>query len=198
MLTNIYIKKKKFLLLVLSALLVLMNLSNGFAQLPNVVAMEYFIDNDPGFGSAIPITVSTPGNTINETFNVDLSSVSDGIHKLYIRTLDANGDWSHALVETFYKQGIGEVASPDPNLVQVEYFIDNDPGFGSGIPVSITAATDINETFNVDLSTVIDGLHKLYIRTKDDLGNWGHCHVQSIYKQGHWLPVKYWWPKWAH
>ena len=95
-----------------------------------MVQAEYFIDNDPGFGSGTTFSIPV-SNDINQTFNVDLSTVSDGLHKLHIRTKDDLDNWSHCHIKSIYKQGIGELASVDPNLVEIEYFIDTDPGFGN-------------------------------------------------------------------
>jgi len=56
---------------------------------------------------------------------------------------------------------------------KVEYFVDTDPGFGSGTNVSITAASNIsNLLVAVDISALPKGFHNVYLRSKDDAGNW--------------------------
>jgi hypothetical protein len=56
---------------------------------------------------------------------------------------------------------------------KVEYFVDTDPGFGSGTNVSITAAANIpNLLISVDIAALSKGFHNVYLRSKDDAGNW--------------------------
>ena len=64
-----------------------------FAQLPDIVAMEYYFDNDPGYanGISVPVVADT---IIEVNFNADMSAVSNGFHILYVRTKDETGKWS--------------------------------------------------------------------------------------------------------
>ncbi len=56
---------------------------------------------------------------------------------------------------------------------KVEYFVDTDPGFGSGTNIPITAAANIsNLLVTVDISALSNGLHNVYLRSRDDAGNW--------------------------
>ena len=103
---------------------------------PELQAMEYFFDSDPGFGSGTAVSI-TPGYTIDETFAVDISALAPGFHKLYIRTMDANNDWSLAQIHHLVKVSTGELPEA-ADLVALEYFIDEDPGFGNGSGVAIT------------------------------------------------------------
>ena len=56
--------------------------------------MEYFFDTDPGFGSAIPLTVNNPGDSIHVFQNITVPALSLGQHKLYVRTKNSDGTWS--------------------------------------------------------------------------------------------------------
>lgn len=59
-----------------------------------IVAAEYFIDTDPGVGSATAITL-TPGAFIDETLNIAIpNDLSAGDHLLHLRVLSSNGKWS--------------------------------------------------------------------------------------------------------
>jgi hypothetical protein len=58
------------------------------------------------------------------------------------------------------------------NVVQAEYFLDADAGFGQNKLVNFTPIADGSFTFTVDLAGVAAGFHKLYIRTKDSNGKW--------------------------
>ena len=70
----------KILLMVL-----LMQANNTTAQ-ANLTMVEYFLDNDPGYGNGTIITV--PANTTdyaNQIININPALITDGIHILYIR-----------------------------------------------------------------------------------------------------------------
>ena len=60
----------------------------------NIVRAEYFINEDPGFGLAIPIDIG-PGTTpsIDVNFTAVTDTLSPGYHSIYIRTLDELGVW---------------------------------------------------------------------------------------------------------
>jgi hypothetical protein len=60
------------------------------------------------------------------------------------------------------------------SVVQGEYFIDTDAGFGLNKLVNFTPAADGTFSLNVDLSSTPPGFHKLYLRTKDSNGKWAH------------------------
>jgi len=59
-----------------------------------IVAAEYFIDEDAGFGKNKKIDVSGGATVDTLTFEADLSSYEAGIHMLYVRAKDVNGKWS--------------------------------------------------------------------------------------------------------
>lgn len=58
-------------------------------------------------------------------------------------------------------------------ITKVEYFIDTDPGFGSGTSVTITSANNLTKNFTASLTGVAEGIHVLYIRAMDENGHWG-------------------------
>ena len=103
------------------------------AKAQTVSRIEYFIDTDPGFGlgTNVPVTATS---TINTSFNFAVSSLSDGIHLIGIRSQDQNLFWSLTQTNAFYKETIGS-SSALSNVVKLEYFTDNDPGQGMGVDV---------------------------------------------------------------
>jgi len=58
-------------------------------------------------------------------------------------------------------------------ITAAEYFVDADPGAGSGTPVSITAGTNVNFTAIIPATSLPGGFHFVAIRTKDAAGKWG-------------------------
>ncbi|HEY0039378.1 MAG TPA: hypothetical protein VGB71_01885, partial [Flavisolibacter sp.] len=74
--------------------------TSGFYIQPVAINMgaitqaEYFLDTDPGVGNGVPLTITTPGNTVTQNFMVTIPpSTLNGQHLLAIRVKDANGVW---------------------------------------------------------------------------------------------------------
>lgn len=63
-------------------------------------------------------------------------------------------------------------AGQDTTITKMEYFIDADPGVGNGTALSIPPLENVTFSFNVDISGYSVGYHKLYLRTRDNLGRW--------------------------
>lgn len=57
-------------------------------------------------------------------------------------------------------------------ITKVEYYFDTDPGFGNGISIPITAASDLTRDFAVPLTTISEGIHLFYVRAKSSTGLW--------------------------
>lgn len=168
--------------------------SNTPVTPPNIVKIEYFYDNDPGFGNGIDYPI-TAGQQINEMLlQLPLTSLAEGKHWVNVRVKDANNKWTTVVVRPFVKEPVETNAS----LSSFEYFIDTDPGFGNGTSVGITAQTSnlreaaVNTgitsgkvSANVNLSTISNGEHRLFVRAKDSKNKWGTVGVSTFYKQSH-------------
>ncbi|MFC2130958.1 RHS repeat-associated core domain-containing protein [Bacteroidota bacterium] len=145
----------------------------------DIVAVEYFFDDDPGFGSGTSISVSQ-SNFLNIETTISLSNVSLGLHRLYFRVMDADEQWSMAhsipvLVENTETEA--------PNLSELEYFVDDDPGFNNGESYSISDTKEIETEWDLDLSNVNPGLHRIYFRAKDANRNWSMAHSIPVLVQ---------------
>ena len=135
--------------------------------LPEIDRVEYFVDD----GSVINVPVTSSVDIANFNFNVNVEALSEGFHKLSIRSRNTKSEWSEVTIKSFYK-GVSPL-SILPNIDKVEYFVDTDPGFGNGRNVPVTAATDItSNNFNVSMGGLTSGLHKLYVRSRDVNGLW--------------------------
>ncbi|MEL6943560.1 MAG: T9SS type A sorting domain-containing protein [Bacteroidota bacterium] len=136
---------------------------------PTLQKAEWFIDSDPGFHRANRI-VFNANNEVEWTF--DLSNLSAGVHRLGVRVLDRNGIWSHTLIRPFLV-----LPRSNPNITYAEYFIDDDPGFGSAVTVPINSDT---VTWEIDLSDLEVGVHYLHIRTQQASGAWTHTLTRAF------------------
>jgi Secretion system C-terminal sorting domain len=150
----------------------------------NITRAEYFIDTDPGFGAGTTIPVTAAADIPSLAASINTGALTAGAHKLYIRTLNAAGSWSVTAMVQF-------VADFDPaypsapatilNIVKAEYFIDTDPGFGSGTNIPVTAATDIASLVaGINTASLTAGTHKLFLRTLNAEGRWSVTTVSQF------------------
>lgn len=151
----------------------------SYAQSTNITQIEYFLDSDNGFGQNTVLDVVAPDIDVTETILANILNTSLlGYHKLFFRTKDANGNWSHTV-----KKHI-EVVAPNShnNVVMGEYFIDEDFQFGTGTSFAINPEEeDIEQAFSAQiLASTPLGFHKLYGRVKDSKGNWSHTFRKNI------------------
>jgi hypothetical protein len=149
-----------------------------------ISAAEYFIDTDPGFGKATSIPISTPSsNIVNKSFNITISGLAEGIHKLYLRSRNDSGRWSITGWVVFYKPS-ADVSPSASNIVKAEYFFDTDPGFGKATNIPVTAAVNLqNINVAAGIDTLITGMHSLFIRSKNTNGTWSITNRVPFYKQ---------------
>jgi hypothetical protein len=145
-----------------------------FSNPGNLVQMEYFIDNDPGYGMATQRTV-TPGNNISQMFDLDVSGLGNGLHHFFLRVKDENGLWSVVQHTVFFTEDLSV-----GDIVKLEYFLDNDPGYGAGINIPVIGGKDVSKTFIIDLTGISQGIHQLCIRAKNSENRWSLVHTSPI------------------
>ena len=148
----------------------------ALAQDTNVVQLEYFFDADQGVGknTLLNVTLAADGTF---PFTPSISGLAVGYHKLYIRTKDSNGKWS------FTTKNNVEVFTPNAkvSILSGEYFIDVDPGFGLGMPVTVAAPDSmVLQNFPAVTAALAVGYHKLYGRFLDNFGRWSQTFRRNI------------------
>lgn len=155
---------------------------------PHILKAEYFFDQEPagGFGSGTNIPVVAGTAILGQNFSAATENLSTGLHNLFIRVKDANGLWSTASRTLFYKApALGDL----PNIVQAEYFIDSDPGFGNGIPIAFSSMAVVPAIpIKANVTGLTDGIHKFYLRVKDIHGKWSISNISNFSVLGPPLP----------
>ena len=154
----------------------------GSIEGQNLSSLEYFIDVDPGAGNGVILPIQGP-DTSQLDFVVNTSMVSMGLHTLRTRVLDDSNRVSLTSSMNFIK--VGDVGD---NIQSVEYFVDVDPGFGSGVVVSNQSTSDTSLSFSVNTQLLATGLHSLHVRCLDDLGQWSITDVFYFVKYASGLP----------
>lgn len=144
-----------------------------------ITDIEYFFDDDPGFGNGQSLGLS--GTDIDQTVTIPTTTLNEGFHTLSVRAINSSGDWSILSYSPFYISSL-QVLTLD-NLVAMEYFFDDEPGFGNGTPVSNFSpgnnSIDIVDSFPTDTLSV--GFHNITVRTQDDQGNWSLLYSKPLY-----------------
>ena len=147
------------------------NLVAVLPQNGKVDRIEYFWDEDPGIGQAIPYAVETDAETALVNMSILTDTLSGGMHLLGLRI--GNGvSWSQT-----YTHLVG-IAPNGGAIEAVEYFWDEDPGYGKATPLNFQAGefAIVNEEIPVPEDY---GSHVLVIRAKSS-GIWGSSLVQNI------------------
>ncbi len=143
-------------------LLTLFSLPISYAQI--VDAVEYFFDSDPGFGNGTPISI-TPA-TLLEVQITSFSPLGSGVHTLYVRARQ-NGVWGLPGLHRFWSEPTGPNT---PAIIRLEFFFDNDPGIGNGIPLILTGTDSTTRTIIVPMNNLTPGFHWLWLRAMDSYG----------------------------
>jgi hypothetical protein len=139
-----------------------------FAHAQTLKQAEYFIDKDKGFGKNNKLNLVASADSAYQ-FTIDLSGISVGQHKLYIRTKDSKNKWSQTI-----RENIEIIASSASHIITGgEYFFDVDPGYGKANKITISDKDTVTmQNFTAVVSNLKTGLHKLYVRAKDNENNW--------------------------
>jgi hypothetical protein len=143
-------------------------ISSATTNVSNIVAAEFFIDNDPGVGNGTAITPSPTGSSPTFVANVPTASLGSGFHFVAIRTKGADGKWGLFENRGFY---ISTQTSNSAGMTAAEYFIDTDPGIGNGTPFTIPAGQSFNQNFVLPIPPgTPNGNHFIAIRVKNTWG----------------------------
>ncbi len=147
---------------------------------PDITALEYFFDADPGPGMGNPVPVIPAPDQQNISFAANVSSLSNGFHFLLTRAMDASGRWSTVQSIPFFKQLYQPVL---PDIIKAEYFFDTDPGYGNAVQLSFTPGTDKNISWIASIASLNQGFHQMLVRVQDSAGNWSLAQHLPFYKQ---------------
>jgi len=139
---------------------------------------EYFIDADPGQGSATPMLAFNGNfNTALQTVLAGGINLSAGSHTINVRVLDNAGNWSPV-----FSSAITSLTTSAIQLTQGEYFWDTDPGQGNGSPMLAIAGFNSSlEQLYQSIAAPAHGPHVLNVRVLDNYGNWSPVFGSVVY-----------------
>jgi hypothetical protein len=149
----------------------------GATQAQNILRGEYFIDQDLGFGENIAFEIVDAPQVSDLDVIVDLAGYDPGTHTIGIRTYNDSSRWS---LTNFSKAVIIAPAAPLDDLVEVEYFLNQDPDFGEGQVAWTGNSPDEQITFEPDLSGAVVGINTLFIRSRTSDDRWSLTNHSAI------------------
>ena len=145
--------------------------SNDNGATNTLESYEYWLDTDYTERK----TVESTNGTI--AFDLNASTLRQGMHCLNFRAKDKRGNWSNLLTQYFYRTSNDNGA--DNTLTSYEYWLDTN--YTERKTVESTNGTIV---FDLDASILRQGIHYLNFRTKDKLGNWSSPLTQYFMKPG--------------
>ena len=144
----------------------------------SVEAVEYFWDVDPGFGNGKPIPITQGKEVDLNNLQIPTDGIEPGEHVVGIRAHTAQG-WGPTIVQRITISGTSQHTG-DMSVEAVEYFWDDDPGFGKGNPVPITQGKEVDlNNLQIPTDGIESGEHVVGIRAYTAQG-WGPTIVQRI------------------
>ncbi|MDA9773511.1 T9SS type A sorting domain-containing protein [Saprospiraceae bacterium] len=142
-------------------------------------SFEYYFDIDPGKGNGTTIDPGDAVNVPNLLTLINSTGISNGMHTLSFRSLNDKNQWSHDQHFLVMKRD-GDVVR---DIVAAEYFMDDDPGEGAGIPIAIAASNELTVIETIDESTFSRVAKELHVRTQDISGKWSHNTIHLLKKR---------------
>lgn len=140
-----------------------------------ITQAEYFWDNDPGLGNGIALIA------FNGNFNQALETVFSnnailptlGDHILHVRLKGSDGNWSPAFKKVF-RVSNNTNTNLSVQISQAEYFWNDDPGTGNGLPLlafdgNFNQALETVFTNNASLPVVGDHVLNVRVKAQDNL-----------------------------
>ena len=131
-----------------------------------VTFVEYFWDEDPGWGKGTPLPVVAANELDLNGVELSTAELSAGLHRLGIRARGGSC-WS----PTVYVVTYVPLRTKDAIVEQGEYFWDEDPGYGQGTPISMTPAQEVSiDAMGITTDQLSSGRHQLFVRYRGPLG----------------------------
>lgn len=134
---------------------------------PGLLLAEYYFDSK----YAPNMMQKAEDGTLSA--DVDVSTLTDGLHTINIRYLSTDGRWSTPYSQCFMKMPDIHIATAD----SVEYYFDNNASVRHSL-----ALTDNSEIISeIPTDSLSEGLHVIGMRFKDSDGRWSAPYSQCFF-----------------
>lgn len=156
-------------------------------QSQKIEKVEYFFNNDPGVGNGTFVDIPTAADTVDFTFDIDLTGLSTGFHFLHVRAYTDSNQVSIAEGRKFYIFKTSQKVSAT-EVTELEYFIDTVIA-GTGVKVPITPELTLDSVVHITTTGLPVGNHTVMFRIKDNLGRWSLLESKTFFVYECVLPV---------
>ena len=160
---NITYRSKKLQISVFEHIQATINTIDASSAVSNGVARLEGLTTD-----GLPYSITWSTGVVEEMQVTDLAA---GSYSVTVAT---------ALESMTYNFTIGTVAEPF-GILAAEYFMNSDPGPGNGIPLNIPQNSSISYSMAVPTDSLRAGIHRVFIRARQDNGLWGIPVAQTFY-----------------
>jgi hypothetical protein len=133
-----------------------------------VTNIEYWVDTDSDNRTTAAVTNDSVA------FTLDASTLREGMHTLYYRFKDYEGEYSIPYAWQFFL--IRRVVNTTIEVTDIEYWVDTDYDNRSTMTV-----TDDSVAFTLDASNLREGMHTLYYRFRDNEGEHSYLHAWDFF-----------------
>ena len=162
----------------------------SFSRVAAQTTVEYWFDHDPGLGLATQ-TVAPTDAAGNVQFEVPTDALNVGNHLMGVRTVGIDAEGKPFYGPTLTQQVGIQRAAYDGSISRLEYFWDEEPGAGKGLPIAFTPG-EVVTLQDAELSTegLQPGRHVLHVRAFSGFG-WGPTISQEVMVTGGALSVDF-------
>lgn len=133
-----------------------------------VTNIEYWVDTDSDNRTTAAVTNDSVA------FTLDASTLREGMHTLYYRFKDNEGEYSVPHAWQFFV--VRHVVNTIIEVTDIEYWVDTDYDNRSTMTV-----TDDSVAFTLDASNLREGMHTLYYRFIDNEGEHSYLHAWDFF-----------------
>jgi Secretion system C-terminal sorting domain len=146
---------------------------NVAAPAVSINRYEFYVDSVTNVNIQ-PLGFSVGANNVTGGTNIDLTGVIPGVHYLYARVFDINNKPSIVnlgsfLMDLIYRYPNAPIAAPP--IANMEYFLDNDPGYGLATPITVSGTSTNEQLTNVVINFpggFSAGVHYIHTRSKQN------------------------------
>ncbi len=154
-------------------ILILNNTANVATQ---ITGYESWFDDDFQHKTFTPLSAGSSFSLIKD---VDVSSLSNGLHIFNIRFKDNAEKWS-SVTSNFFQKIPATSINTNMQITGYEYWVDDN--YGAKVTQNINPTSNLALLQDIDLSNINDGLHIFNIRFKDNAGQWSSI-INSFFQK---------------
>jgi len=142
----------------------------------HIVSYEYWFDDDFQNKTLVNITPTEQATVLAQ---LDVSTMSNGMHLFNFRAKDERGYYSSIVSQLFYKKKLSSYT--DNKIIAYKYWYDDD--YDNLIYVDLLTPTNqLNLIDNLDMTQIPKGIHTLNFQFKDDANIWSVISTDTIEK----------------